>query len=181
MAKHAKWGGGMHPEDGNHAIYHHEVRQTLEGLGLNLTLGDSYDMLFTRPPVDFVFPLLNRGGFVNSEMLIPLLLATASACPISVPCRSCAGWAMTSRCRNWFARHAGVPTADWFCYRRGAPVLETDLPASPAGRWVIKPNASSASWGISDALRFLPGSPTPSPISTGRAMMRSWGALSRWL
>ena len=25
MAKHAKWGGGMHLEDGNHAIYHHEV------------------------------------------------------------------------------------------------------------------------------------------------------------
>jgi D-alanine-D-alanine ligase len=62
MAKHAKWGGGMHPEDGNHAIYHREVRQTLEGLGLNLTLGDNYEMLFNAPPVDFVFPLLNRGG-----------------------------------------------------------------------------------------------------------------------
>jgi D-alanine-D-alanine ligase len=47
--------------------------------------------------------------------------------------------------------HAGVPTAPWFCYRRGGPVLESDLPPSPDGRWVIKPNASSASWGISDA------------------------------
>ena len=36
MAKHALWGGGMHPEDGNHAIY---VRCRLAhdgGLGLLL-------------------------------------------------------------------------------------------------------------------------------------------------
>ena len=38
MAKHALFGGGMHPQDGNHAIYHHEVRTTLENLGLNLQL-----------------------------------------------------------------------------------------------------------------------------------------------
>ena len=73
MAKHALFGGGMHPEDGNHAIYHHEVRTTLEQLGLNLQLANTYKVLFERPAADFVFPLLNRGGFVNSEMLIPLL------------------------------------------------------------------------------------------------------------
>lgn len=73
MAKHALFGGGMHPDDGNHAIYHHEVRTTLEGLGLNLSLANRYDALFEKPDVDFVFPLLNRGGFVNSEMMIPLL------------------------------------------------------------------------------------------------------------
>src|SRR5687768_14953756 len=73
MAQPALWGGGMHPEDGNPAIYHHEVRTTLENLGLNLTLANKYDVLFTKPDVDFVFPLLNRGGFVNSEMLIPIL------------------------------------------------------------------------------------------------------------
>jgi hypothetical protein len=49
MAKHALWGGGMHPEDGNHAIYHHEVRTTLESLQLNLTLADKYDVLFESP------------------------------------------------------------------------------------------------------------------------------------
>ena len=73
MAKHALFGGGMHPEDGNHAIYHHEVRSTLESLGLNLELANTYEVLFEKPAVDFVFPLLNRGGFVNSEMLIPIL------------------------------------------------------------------------------------------------------------
>ena len=47
MAKHALFGGGMHPEDGNHAIYHHEVRTTLEGLGLDLQLANQYDVLAT--------------------------------------------------------------------------------------------------------------------------------------
>ncbi|MCL4671726.1 MAG: phosphoribosylglycinamide synthetase, partial [Sphingomonadaceae bacterium] len=41
MAKHVLWGGGMHPEDGNHAIYHHEVRTSLENLGLNLQLSNT--------------------------------------------------------------------------------------------------------------------------------------------
>ena len=38
IAKHAKWEGGLHPEDGNHALYHVEVREILKGLGLNLVL-----------------------------------------------------------------------------------------------------------------------------------------------
>ena len=79
MAKHVLWGGGMHPEDGNHAIYHHEVRTTLEKLGLNLELANTYKVLFEKPDVDFVFPLLNRGGFLNAEMLAPLMLTLYSA------------------------------------------------------------------------------------------------------
>ena len=77
MAKHAKWSGGLHQEDGNHALYHVETREILQGLGLNLTLADSYEYLFERPAVDFVFPLLNRGGFLNSEMMAPLLCTRA--------------------------------------------------------------------------------------------------------
>src|SRR3546814_3400505 len=38
-----------------------------------LSISDSYAALFDRPTADFVFPLLNRGGFFNSEMLLPLL------------------------------------------------------------------------------------------------------------
>lgn len=153
MAKHANWGGGMHPEDGNHAIYHHEVRSTLEGLGLNLSLADSYDVLYDSPPYDFVFPLLNRGGFVNSEMTIPLL-CNMHRIPYLGAMPFLRGLGDDKAISKLVARHAGVPTADWFCYRRGAPVLESDLPTSAEGRWVIKPNASSASWGISDAFDF---------------------------
>lgn len=148
MAKHALWGGGMHPEDGNHAIYHHEVRTTLESLDLNMRLANSYDVLFTDPDVDFVFPLLNRGGFVNSEMLIPIL-CNMHRIPYLGAMPFLRGLGDDKSVSKLVCTHAGVPTAPWFCYRRGAPVEEKNAP--PAERWVIKPNASSASWGISDA------------------------------
>ena len=154
IAKHALWGGGMHPEDGNHAIYHHEVRTTLEGLDLNLSLADSYDVLFQQPEADFVFPLLNRGGFVNSEMMIPLL-CNMHRIPYLGAMPFLRGLGDDKSVSKLVCDHAGVPTAPWFCYRRGAPVLETDLPPSAEGRWVIKPNASSASWGIADAFDWL--------------------------
>jgi D-alanine-D-alanine ligase len=148
MAKHALWGGGMHPEDGNHAIYHHEVRTTLESLELNLTLANNYDVLFAKPDIDFVFPLLNRGGFVNSEMLIPIL-CNRHGLPYLGAMPFLRGLGDDKSTSKLVALHAGVPTARWFCYRRGGPVRQADCP--PATRWVIKPNASSASWGISDA------------------------------
>ena len=154
MAKHALWGGGMHPEDGNHAIYHHEVRTTLESLGLNLQFADNYQVLFDQPEADFVFPLLNRGGFVNSEMLIPVL-CNMHRIPYLGAMPFLRGLGDDKSVSKLVSEHAGVPTAPWFCYRKGAPVLETELPPSPDGRWVIKPNASSASWGISDAFDFF--------------------------
>ena len=73
IAKHAKGTGAPHPEDGTHAVYHREMRQTLEDIGVNLTVADDYRVLFEQPDVDFLFPLLNRAGFLNSEMLAPLL------------------------------------------------------------------------------------------------------------
>jgi D-alanine-D-alanine ligase len=48
------------------------------------------------------------------------------------------------------AAHArGIPTAPWAIYRRGAPVDQARCPKGE--RLVIKPNASSASWGVQDA------------------------------
>lgn len=148
MAKHALWGGGMHPEDGNHAIYHHEVRTALEGLGINLTLADRYEVLFEKPEADFVFPLLNRGGFLNSEMMIPLL-CNKHRIPYMGGSPILRGLGDDKHLSKLVAERAGVPTAPWTCYRRGAPLDREALP--PAERWVIKPNASSASWAISDA------------------------------
>ena len=81
IAKHALGDGSAHGEDGNHAIYHHEVRTILEGLGLNLKVANNYDTLFSNPGVDFVFPLLNRGGFLNSEMMLPLLCTSGLLAP----------------------------------------------------------------------------------------------------
>ena len=148
IAKHARWTGGLHADDGNHALYHREMRETLEGLGIELLIADSYAALFDRPAADFVFPLLNRGGFFNSEMLLPLLcnqhgLPYLGASPIV------RGLSDDKHLTKLEAAARGVPTAPWALFRRGAPVDVSRCP--PARRWVIKPNNSSASWGVRDA------------------------------
>ena len=148
IAKHARWSGGLHPEDGNHAVYHVEIRTILEGLGLNLTLADRFEALFEKPEVDFVFPLLNRAGFLNSEMLGPLL-CTRLGLPFLGASPILRGLSDDKHLAKRAAVAAGVPTAPWAIYRRGAPVTEDGCPR--AERWVIKPNASSASWGVRDA------------------------------
>jgi len=148
IAKHARWDGGLHADDGSHAIYHREMRLALEEIGLNLVLADDYRVLFDRPAADFVFPLLNRGGFLNSEMLLPLLcnrlgLPYLGASPIL------RGLADDKHLSKRMAVARGVPTAPWAIYRRGAPIEAALCPPGP--HFVIKPNASSASWGVSDA------------------------------
>jgi D-alanine-D-alanine ligase len=148
IAKHAKWGGGLHPDDGNHALYHVETREMLESLGLNLTLADSYDELFERPAADFVFPLLNRGGFLNSEMMLPLL-CTRLGLPYLGASPILRGLADDKHLAKLCAAARGIPTAPWAIYRRGAPVEQARCPEGE--RLVIKPNASSASWGVQDA------------------------------
>ena len=148
IAKHAMWEGGLHPEDGNHALYHVEVREILKELGLNLVLGNRYEALFDRPDVDFVFPLLNRGGFLNSEMLLPLL-CTRHGLPFLGASPILRGLADDKHLTKLCAAARGVPTAPWGIYRRGAPVERERCPAGE--RLVVKPNASSASWGVQDA------------------------------
>jgi D-alanine-D-alanine ligase len=148
IAKHVFWQGGLHHEDGNHALYHREMRETLEEIGLNLSLADSYEALFADPGCDFVFPLLNRGGFLNSEMMLPLL-ATRLGLPFLGATPILRGLSDDKHLTKLEARARGIPTAPWAIYRRGANVDPADCPA--AERLVIKPNASSASWGVRDA------------------------------
>jgi len=149
IAKHAMGDGSLHPEDGNHAIYHHEVRTILEGIGMGLKVANSYNALFEKPDgVDFVFPLLNRGGFLNSEMMLPLL-CTRLGLPYVGATPILRGLSDDKHLSKLEAHARGVPTAPWAIYRRGAPVDVSICP--PAERWVIKPNASSASWGVQDA------------------------------
>jgi D-alanine-D-alanine ligase len=148
IAKHALWDGGLHPDDGNHALYHVEIRDILKELGLNLSLSDTYTTLFNKPETDFVFPLLNRGGFLNSEMLLPLL-CTRAAIPFLGASPILRGMADDKHLTKMAVHTRGIPTAPWAIYRRGAPVDQAKCPAGE--RLVIKPNASSASWGVQDA------------------------------
>ncbi len=148
MAKHACWQGGLHPDDGNHALYHVETREILKEIGLNVAVEDRYEALFERPQADFVFSLLNRGGFLNSEMMAPLL-ATRLQIPFLGASPILRGLADDKHLTKLCAAARGVPTAPWAIYRRGAPL---DPERCPAGdRLVIKPNASSASWAVQDA------------------------------
>ncbi|WP_430446148.1 D-alanine--D-alanine ligase family protein [Sphingorhabdus contaminans] len=151
VAKHVFWQGGLHHEDGNHALYHREIREVLEGLGLNLQLADSYEALFADPGCDFVFPLLNRGGFLNSEMLLPLL-TTRLGIPFLGASPILRGLSDDKHLTKLEAQARGVPTAPWAIYRRGAPIIHDPCPR--AERLVIKPNASSASWGVRDATNW---------------------------
>ncbi|HEX5644616.1 MAG TPA: phosphoribosylglycinamide synthetase, partial [Erythrobacter sp.] len=139
---------GLHPDDGNHALYHVEVREVLEGLGLNLVLEDKYEALFQDPGVDFVFPLLNRGGFLNSEMMLPLL-CTRLGLPYLGATPILRGLADDKHLTKMACAARGVPTAPWAIYRRGAPIDPAKCPQGT--RFVVKPNNSSASWGVMDA------------------------------
>jgi D-alanine-D-alanine ligase len=148
IAKHALADGSRDKEDGDHAVYHRHVRDTLEEMGLNLTVANSYTVLFERPDVDFVFSLLNRGGFFNSEMLAPLLCAR-----LALPCLGASpilrGLSDDKHLMKLAAKSRGLRTAPWAIVRRGQPIPAD--PAFPARRYVVKPNNSSASWGVGSA------------------------------
>jgi len=149
IAKNALWEGDIHPEDGNHALYHREMREVLQSLGMNLRIAQTHEVLFDPPGgVDFVFPLLNRAGFFNSEMLLPLLCERAGL-PYLGANPILRGTSDDKHFAKRAAAIAGVPTAPWAVYRKGAPVTPDKLPE--AARYVVKPNNSSASWGVADA------------------------------
>jgi D-alanine-D-alanine ligase len=145
VAKHACSSGRADVQDGTHAVYHAEVRDVLEGIGFQLSVANDYRVLFEHPEVDFVFPLLNRGGFLNSEMMLPLLcnrlgLPYLGSGPII------RGTSDDKHLTKLIARSRGIATADWAVYRRGNHADAARCPK--ADRYVIKPNASSASWGV---------------------------------
>jgi D-alanine-D-alanine ligase len=148
IAKHALSQGLADGEDGTHATYHAEIRDVLAGIGLNLSVADRYEALFEAVDADFVFPLLNRGGFLNSEMMLPLLcnrlgLPYLGGSPIV------RGLSDDKHLTKTVARARGLKTADWAVYRRMTPIKQDRCPR--ACSYVVKPNASSASWGVSRA------------------------------
>lgn len=145
LAKHARSGGRPDSEDGSHAVYHHELLCTLQGLGPQVVAETRFDALYEASDVDFVVPLLNRAGFVNSEMLAPLLL-TRHGVPFLGASPILRGLADDKHLMKHLARARGVATAPWTVRRRGGLA---DAPLALAGeRLVVKPNASSASWGV---------------------------------
>jgi D-alanine-D-alanine ligase len=145
LAKHALSGGVPDAQDGTHAVYHHELLETLRMAGLFVSAANGYDRIWERPDADFVVPLLNRGGFLNSEMLAPLLL-TRHGLPFLGAAPMLRGLSDDKHLMKTAARLRGVEVTDWAIVRRGQGKVEP-----PSFRWerlVVKPNASSASWGV---------------------------------
>jgi D-alanine-D-alanine ligase len=95
-------------------------------------------------------------------MLAPLL-ATRHAIPFLGASPILRGLADDKHLMKMATRYRGVPTADWQIFRRGAPV--EPITAWQADRYVAKPNASSASWGVADANSWseLQGENRPHP------------------
>ncbi|TCD05315.1 phosphoribosylglycinamide synthetase [Erythrobacteraceae bacterium CFH 75059] len=146
LAKHALADGTPDPQDGNHAVYHVEMRETLRGIGLHVEARNDFDALFTPTGADFVVTLLNRAGFLNSEMLAPLLL-TREGTPFLGASPIIRGLGDDKHLMKTVARQRGVAVTEWNVHRRGA----LSPPAEPHFAWerlVVKPNASSASWGV---------------------------------
>ncbi len=148
LAKHARTNGSPDPIDGNHAVYHHELRTSLQRSGFNVVPATSYAEIERRPDVDFVIPLLNRAGFEHSEMLAPLQLMRHGV-PYLGASPMLRGLSDDKHLFKLVARSHHVPTADWSVFRRGcgSPVRPSIGPFP----WVVKPNASSASWGVTIA------------------------------
>ena len=143
LAKHAKSDGSVHAVDGTHAVYHHELAGVLRGLDLNLVIGNTYTDLIEVEDIDYVFTLLNRGGFLNSEMLGPTIarwrdIKHLGASPIL------RGLGDDKHLMKLSARNVGVGTPDSHIIRNGFKVRIPDL----GPKMVVKPNASSASWGV---------------------------------
>ncbi len=145
LAKHALAQGDSHHEDGNHAVYHYEILQALRAIGLNVTPDNDFTALFEPSGYDFVFSLLNRAGYPMSEMLGPLL-----AKRIALPCLGASpilrGLGDDKHLMKTVAVARGVPVAPWVIARVGGMVPQE--PDFAYERLVVKPNASSASWGI---------------------------------
>ena len=132
LAKHALTRGEPDPADGNHAVYHHEMRTTLEEIGLTVVAANSFEAIYDKPDVDYVVTLLNRGGFLNSEMLGPLLL-TRHGVPYRGASPILRGLGDDKHLMKLAASHRGVPVTPWVC--AGLPQIRVELPAiRPASR-----------------------------------------------
>ncbi|MEO0425015.1 MAG: phosphoribosylglycinamide synthetase [Pseudomonadota bacterium] len=145
LAKHALSDGTPDAEDGTHATYHRELLDTLEEIGLRVTPANSFDALTGALDVDFIVSLLNRAGFRNSEMLAPLL-AESKDLPYLGGSPIVRGLTDDKHLLKHVVANLGLTTPEWKHYALGG--LAITPPAFDWNSLIIKPNASSASWGI---------------------------------
>lgn len=147
VAKHALSGGKFDSVDGSHAVYHDEILRTLRGLGLKTHAANSFEALFEKPDCNYLFSLYNRVGFRNSEVLANTLaeyhgIAYLGAYP------SIRGVVDDKNLSKHLLRSVGVRTEDWVFFGVGQTDYAMPDFAADGAKVVVKPNNSSASWGI---------------------------------
>ena len=146
LAKWAEGDGTPQGEDGTHAVYHAELRDVLSNIGFSVEASGRMQRLFEPlDNIDFIVSFMNRFGFSGSEMLAPLLSRFHNK-PFFGANPILRGLGDDKHLMKLAVRGRGVQTPDWMIIRRGA----YDIP-DPTFAWtklIIKPNASSASWGI---------------------------------
>ncbi|MEL7453670.1 MAG: hypothetical protein AAGJ50_09905, partial [Pseudomonadota bacterium] len=146
LAKWAEGDGSPQGEDGTHAVYHAELRETLRTIGFNVEASGRMERLFEPlDGTDFIVSFMNRFGFSGSEVLAPLLSRFHEK-PFFGANPILRGLGDDKHLMKLAVRGRDVATPDWMTVRRGAMAIPE--PAFPWERLIIKPNASSASWGI---------------------------------
>lgn len=147
LAKHALGDGTPDAIDGTHATYHHELLETLKAIGLQVTPASDFSAVVEAQNPHFLISMLNRAGFRGSEMLAPLMsqwrgLPCLGGSPIT------RGLTDDKHRMKQIVRCLGIPTPNWTYHPLGGK--QPVMPDFDYDRLIVKPNASSASWGIQD-------------------------------
>ena len=145
LAKHALGSGLPDPEDGNHAVYHYDVLQKLRRIGLRVTPANSFTALYDKPEFDFLITLLNRAGFRNSEMFAPLF-GEYHGIPYLGGSPMARGASDDKHITKRIVSALGIDTLPWKYYPIGG--LDNRTPEFDYEALIVKPNASSGSWGV---------------------------------
>ena len=146
LAKWAEADGTPKGQDGTHAVYHAELRDVLRNIGFQVEASGRMQRLFEPlDKIDFVVSFMNRFGFSGSEMLAPLL-SRFNDIPFFGANPILRGLGDDKHLMKLAVRGRGVRTPDWMIIRRQP--MSIPEPDFPWQRLIVKPNASSASWGI---------------------------------
>lgn len=146
LAKWAEGDGSPQGEDGTHAVYHAELRDVLTNIGFGVEASGRMQRLFEPlDNIDFIVSFMNRFGFSGSEMLAPLL-SQFHGKPFFGANPILRGLGDDKHLMKLAVRGRGVQTPDWMIIRRGTQ--EIPEPVFAWEKLIIKPNASSASWGV---------------------------------
>ncbi|MFL5346641.1 MAG: hypothetical protein ACJ8AT_17815 [Hyalangium sp.] len=136
----------MHPVHGVLPRYNHELFHTLAGLGLRCTpCRDVEEFVRSASRHNYVFTLLNRAPFRNSEIFISAACEWLGVPYLGAP-PNVRALAEDKHLTKLMARSLGIPTAPWITC-----LAEGPLPATPSfpGPWFVKQRFGAASVDIS--------------------------------